>query len=375
MSYSRPLIAALSTVALMTGCQTSGSATAGSSSGASTARGESNEAETDPQPRAERPEPTLRREVPDGYDPVTTLRWLDASRLAVGYRDGRIAEVDVGEQSGHVRTASSSDGRVIAVYPDLKLALLADDPGTLVRTSDGKTVLQLDEVDDITSATFTPDGKGFFVAEPSGDLHIWKGADKLQNLPGSSVQQFLNRQLADFVAHFSSIRGPLYTTKQKQIALGDKTGGVLWWDPSTPNEVQFVARNPAPIQSITAPGRHVAAVSTDGSLRVADRETESFVRWSMEARAQYVSTAPGWTDRFAQVGGGKLGLRRVADGSFEWTLALPDGDRCGLEVAPGGQHIAVCIDGELQIYGTQPPTLVAAVGRRGNSLVWADVGE
>ena len=281
---------------------------------------------------------------------VTEFSWTLDGSVRLGFDNGTIAVVAEDGQHAGVQPVGEAKAPIIAVSPAGRLAMVASDPGKLVRVADGEVVLRMNDVGTIDSARFTRDGKVFFVAEPSGKLHIWRKSDKLHTLPDERVQKFMDRQLPDFTAHFPSIRGSFAVTEQKNVVVGDADGNLLWWDPNTPNQVQMLVRMDAPVASLTVLGQKVAVTSQKGSLRLVDRPSQSFEPWSMKASAKHVAAAPEWSDKFAELTDGQLGLRKVSDGSYQWKQAVPEGSPCGLAVSADGQRIAACVDSVVAIY-------------------------
>jgi hypothetical protein len=297
---------------------------------------------------------------------VTSMRFSDTGVLWVGFEDATVARLEGGKSSS--LQVHEEPQPVAAVSPKGRVALLRSQPGQLVRIDDQKTVLRMNDVKAIESATFSRDGKVFFVAETSGKLHIWRGGDQLYALPDETVQKFMDRQLPDFTAHFDSITGPMAVTKPRRVAVGNSKGEILWWDPRTPNKVEWIARLDSPVRSIGIVGDHIVATSEKGKLGVASRPEQMVVRWSREAEAQWVASAPTWDDRFVEIADGKLGVREVAEGDYKWRVALPAGDVCGLEIAADANQIAICFDDVIALVDLDTQKVLGTLYRSGDTL-------
>jgi len=293
---------------------------------------------------------------------LTYLDWNNQGQILAGYATGHIVVYDALKNTATSTPASPDALPIIAIDPTAQLAMTRSKPGQLLRSRDQKVVLRMNKVEAVESATFSADGYSFLVAEPTGALHVWNRGQELPSLPDESVPRFLERQTADFTAQFPSIRGPILTTPNNRLIFGSAEGEIFWWNTENFKEIEQIFAVKAPVRSLAVVPPFVAATSTAGDLKVGNQQTGSYLRWSKDARADYVTGTPNLPDRLLTLTGHTLSLITIDKGTALWTATLPQGEPCGLSLSPGGKVVAVCVNEVVSLVSLDGPKLAGSFG-------------
>lgn len=293
---------------------------------------------------------------------LTHLEWNNQGQVLAGYATGHIVVYDALKNTATSTPASPDALPIIAIDPTAQLAMTRSKPGQLLRSRDQKVVLRMNKVEAVESATFSADGYSFLVAEPTGALHVWNRGQELPSLPDESVPRFLERQTADFTAQFPSIRGPILTTPNNRLIFGSAEGEIFWWNTENFKEIEQIFAVKAPVRSLAVVPPFVAATSTAGDLKVGNQQTGSYLRWSKDARADYVTGTPNLPDRLLTLTGHTLALITIDKGTPLWTANLLAGTPCGLSLSPGGKVVAVCVNEVVSLVSLDGPMLAGSFG-------------
>lgn len=304
--------------------------------------------------------PSLADQIKDALV-VTYVGWSGANKLYVGFADSSVAIIEGREVSTIAVREEAWD--VLTVSPEADLVMLRSEPRMLVRTSDQKEVLRMNNLGPVAQAQFTHDGGIFFAAEPSGSLHIWREGRNLPLLPDETIQRFVDRQTPDYTAHLGAIDGPFILTRGRQVAWGDAQGRVGWWDPRDPEAIQFLGRFRSKLASLQAGDGYLVGTSVEGQLGVLTLEPAGFRRWSLQAKADHATVTFDWKERLAVVKGQELSVLNANDGTPLWTVEIPAGKFCGLKPSPKGEQLALCLENGIFIYDGADGKLVHALYR------------
>jgi hypothetical protein len=356
-------------VAIAAGCSTSNSAEVDSNQTEQT--GEEASADT----KAEKSGPSQLPDFApqDDTAPIKSLGWGEDGSLRLGFADGKWARVELASRETSLAPAISAEASVLALSPHAKLAFVASDPPVVVRLRDHQAVMRLTNVDALETAGFFTSGKGLFVVEPSGKLHVWgQSEQKLDEVSLKDLKRFMARQSPDFTANLSSLRGQVLVTDANNLIMGTDTGKVLRWKPDNPGEVDVIVKLPTAARSFGFDGRFVAATAADGSLRAISLFERTFLPWSKDATGELAAASAKRQDKFAVADQGTLGMRAFKDGAYDWQAELPTGDLCGLTFSPDADTLVVCVDSGVVLVEPETGKSVAAFRRSGDVIEWRE---
>lgn len=303
---------------------------------------------------------------------ISSLTWSDDGALMLGYADGNWASVDLDNQEGLVEPVLADEVAVEALSPKAKLALVIAEHPVVVRLRDQQAVLRLRDIEQPQAAGFFGDGRGLYVVESRGSLHVWDREEaELDGVSSSDLKQFMARQTPEFSAQLSPLSGPALLTPNNALFLSTEEGKVLRWDPAAPEAVDAVVQLPGPARSMGYGRSHLAVTTAEDELRVVDLHESTFAPWSMnEERGELVAASPKLRGAFASADEANLGLREFEDGSFRWKDELPEGDLCGLSVAPDAAKLVVCVDSALLVVDAESGEFITALRRRDDAIEW-----
>lgn len=280
--------------------------------------------------------------APEGSEAISMLYFAPNQNLYVGTRSGSLAEVDVGNQKATVSKVAGSSA-VVATSPDGGYAIIESSPPAVMGL-DGALVLQMSLVKNFESAVFGADGKTLYVGDRGGKLRIWGQAHSFTKQgKGERLENYLNRQAPDFLVEFPSIEGTLAASGTGLLFVAGSDGIVSSWNPAKPGEIHRLMKVKGTVKSMQATGQHVVTTSKSGYLKVGRVDPPSYLPWSKDVRADYVAISELTGDKFVMLDGEGVKMKGLDDGTNAWSLALPDGPRCGLDVSDDGREIAACV--------------------------------
>jgi|GEM_PF-4972160 len=314
--------------------------------------------------KAESPPPTpapAPAKLPS-FDPddVSSMSWNQNGELMVGWGDGHFAEVDTKAKRGKVRQAGEKDQPVLAIAPAGDAAVVRGKPGALVRIKDGQVLLEFQQLAQIEGVFFTPDGETLFVSAPD-QLHVWKDATTLPKLltKGVRLEDYVNRQNANFSAGFGEMRGPIVVDADAMLAFGRPSGQIVWWNMNNPTEAYQITRVSVPLVSIGLKGDVLLTTAKDGEFKAMSvKERQPLAYSSTLGRADRVATSQDVDEGFAMIDGNKLTLRKFDTGEVIWEHELPgDGEVCGLAMGARvykgkaqRKRVAACRGNKIWVY-------------------------
>lgn len=340
MTYRWMIVAVLALA--LSSCKTASSAETGGATDAATQSGVPSEATSAPSRTLEVP--------PRDGAPAVTLVDYEGSTLRVGREDGSFAE-HTGD-GFQITEPLREAGEILAWSSDGRLAIVDGEPPVIVRRSDGREVLRFVHVESVEIAGFFADGSGLFIGEPSGQLHVWnESVDTLESVAAKDLESFIARQSPSFSAGFNPLSGRATVTRNNEFLLGTSSGKLMWWNPTSPEQVQTLVKLDGPIADTAYAGGKIYATTGDGQFRAAKTSSRTFLEWSAEVKAKYVAAAPGAPMRIVVADDSAITMIAVDDGSEVWSRAIADGGTvCGLGLSADGQTGAICIDGSVVVF-------------------------
>lgn len=316
-------------------------------------------ADTSPTPA---PPPAPAKPPSFGPDDVSSMSWNQDGELMIGWGDGHFAEVDTKAKRGKVHQAGDKDQPVLAIAPAGDAAVVRGKPGSLVRVKDGQVLLEFQQLAQIEGVFFTPDGETLFVSAPD-QLHVWKDATTLPKLltKGVRLEDYVNRQNANFSAGFGEMRGPIVVDADAMLAFGRPSGQIVWWNMNNPTEAYQITRVSVPLVSIGLKGDVLLTTAKDGEFKAMSvKERQPLAYSTTLGRADRVATSRDVDEGFAMLDGNKLTLRKFDTGEVIWEQELPgDGEACGLAMGARvykgkaqRKRVAACRGNKVWVYRT-----------------------
>ena len=272
---------------------------------------------------------------------VSALRFV-GRKLAIGWTDGAIATIEPdGGEVFHGKVAKLHG--VSAISPDGHLAVLAASPPAVVNI-EGDLILQMNTVARLESAVFGNDGITMYVADNTGKVRIWGQPHSFEeDQHKEKMEDYLNRQAPDFHVEFAPIRGPIHMSTNNKLIVVDQDGNVRAWDPTRPSKSARLFKVGSGARSIASQGGYVFVTSLSGALKVGNDDGSGYLPWSKDAKALFVASSVGSTDRFFTMDPGVLQARNIEDGATVWSAELPQGAGCGLVASGDGDVLAACV--------------------------------
>lgn len=302
--------------------------------------------------------------APDGSESISMVYFAPNQKLYLGTRSGNLVEIDIeAEKAGVTKIATSSS--VIATSPDGQYAIIDASPPAVMGV-DGELVLQMGIVKNFESAVFRDDGKTLYVADKGGKLRIWGQAHSFTKQgKGERLENYLNRQAPDFLVELPSIEGTLAASGTGLLFVAGSDGIVSSWDPKKPGEIHRLMKVKGTVKSMQATAKNVVTTSKSGYLKVGRVDPPSYLPWSKDVKADYVAISEFTGDDFVMLDGEGVKMKNLDSGENTWTLALPEGPRCGLDVSDDGHKIAACV-GNMVYLISGSGTLLSNVYVKGN---------
>lgn len=307
--------------------------------------------------------------VPSGQ--VTSLSFGQKSSLHVGFRDSAVLLAEFKRKRGKLQEVYTKPLPVLSVSPNGKLAIVQTSQGKVVRTRDGQVMLELNDLERMESAQFTPDGLSLLITDNKGQLHVWKQAHELDSIieRDPRLQIYVARQSPNFSATFGQLAGPLYTNGD-QVLFARRTGQILLWDMNNPTAAITIMRQKVPISSMSLQGDYLLSTSS-GELRVNSIKSRQPIDWSKTSNADLIATTPKDPDHFIALEGKTLSSRNLKDGKPSWSVDLDyDGEPCGLSIDADAKYIAVCVADKITVHEYKAGKLYRRLSRDKDKLSW-----
>lgn len=272
---------------------------------------------------------------------VTAMKFVH-EKLAIGFSDGGVAIVDVGNgEVFHSKVAKVHS--VAAVSPGGDLALLDANPPVIVNMA-GDLILQMNTVPSFESAVFGNDNITLYVADKDGKVRIWGQPHSFEeDQHKEKLENYLNRQAPDFHVEFPPIRGPIHVTDTNKLIVVDAEGTVRIWDPTRPSGSKRIMKVGGGARSIASADGNIFVTSQTGALKVGKDDGSGYLPWSKDTRAAFVAAGPMTAGTFFTLDAGMLESRNTQTGEVAWSTKIPDGYPCGLDLDPNGNVVAACI--------------------------------
>ncbi len=277
-----------------------------------------------------------------GAERISMVYFAPNQNLYIGTQTGNLAEIDVANQKGSVSRVAQSSGVVLTSPNGEQTVVNASPP--VVTALDGSLVLQMSLVKNFASAVFSPDGKVLYVGDKGGKLRIWGQAHSFTKQgKDERLENYLNRQAPDFLVQFPSIEGEIASTGSGVLLIPQSDGTISAWDPKSPGDIQSLMKVKGTVKSMQATAQNVVTTSDSGYLKVGRVSPPSYLPWSKDVRADYVAIRNSTGSDFVMLDSEGVKMKNIDNGSQTWSLALPPGQRCGLDVSDNGQEIAACV--------------------------------
>ena len=306
---------------------------------------------------------------------VSAMSWGQRGQLRLGFEDGQWVDLDAKTRAATLHRASDEAGPLVALSPSAELAFIASTPPTVIRLRDNQVLFRLSKVKDLKVGGFFPSGAGFYAAEKSGALHVWKKSEKkLDKASTRDLKRVAMRQTADFSVGLPPASGQVVVTPDDSLVMGAADGDILRWKLATPDQVDGAGRLPGAGKSLGLSQSYLVATTRDGDLRVIDRARPVHLPWSKKARGEFVAASPKLAESFAvlEKSGGQwvVGLRDFESGEYRWRTRLDSAKICGFELSADARQLAICADSGILLLDTSTGALVNAFRRNGESLEW-----
>lgn len=311
---------------------------------------------------------------------ISAMSWGHDGRLRLGYADGKWVAIDPKRREANLHNVSDDQHAVVALSAKSELALIDSKPPVIIRLRDHQTVLRLNKIKELNVGGFFHSGKGFFVGEQSGELHIWKKSEAtLDRASTKDLKHVVARQASDLSVGLPPMSGKLLVTSQDSLIMGTADGNVLSWALSAPDTVDTMVRLPGPSRSFGFSQRYIVATTVDGALRVVDRSKSVFLPWSRDARGDVVAASTDLDARFAVVAkadpdkGDSLmmvGMRDFESGDYLWKKTFEPAEICGLELSQNSRQLALCVESGILLFEATNGQLIGAFRRNADSLEW-----
>src|SRR5690554_4375746 len=158
---------------------------------------------------------------------VSAMTWGRGGRLRRGFAGGQRVDLDAKARAGPPRRASDEAGPLVALSTSAELAFIASTPPTVIRLRDNQVLFRLSKVKDLKVGGFFPSGAGFYAAEKSGALHVWKKSEKkLDKASTRDLKRVAMRQTADFSVGLPPASGQVVVTPDDSLVMGAADGDI-----------------------------------------------------------------------------------------------------------------------------------------------------
>ncbi|AWV91273.1 hypothetical protein [Bradymonas sediminis] len=306
---------------------------------------------------------------------VSAMTWGRGGHLRLGFADGQWVDLDAKTREATLHRASEELGPLVALSPSAEFAFIASTPPTVIRLRDNQVLFRLSKVKDLKVGGFFTSGAGFYAAEKSGALHVWKKSEKkLDKASTRDLKRVAMRQTADFSVGLPPASGQVVVTPDDSLVMGVTDGDILRWNLATPDQVDGVGRLPGAGKSLGLSQSYLVATTRDGQLRVIERARPVQLPWSKESRGEFVAASPKLAESFAVLeksdGQWVVAMRDFKSGDYRWTTRLDSAKICGFEFSADARQLAICADSGILVLDTSTGALVNAFRRNGESLEW-----
>lgn len=310
----------------------------------------------------------------DRYDVSTLTFDTSGKTLRVGYRDGKIATIDLGKKRGTLRTADRDRNPIVAIAPNGKSAVIDASPVAVIETRRGKHLAEISKFERLEDAVYSSNGKLLLVSGPDR-LLIWKDADDLDSLAkkGIRLEQYLARQDGDQVVTIGQMHARMDLTDDEEnpsLLFGDQEGLLTLWNMGNRSEANFIAKLPLP-HTIRTIHQEIALVAsaTDSILHVFYHKDGKRLSWNKTLKVHAaLSTHPG----ILLLHDDGLALHDPEDGHVLWRQEPgEEGERysseslCGLVKwsSKTSHRVALCHEETIHVYDTESGDLLASFAR------------
>lgn len=316
--------------------------------------------------------------APGKYDVSAITFDTSGKTLRVGYRDGKIATIDLGKKRGTLRTADRDKNPIVAVAPNGRSAVIDASPVAIIETKRGKHLAEISKFKHLEDAVYSRDGELLLISGPD-KLLIWKDADDLDSLAkkGIRLEEYLARQDGDQLVTIGEMHARMDLSDDAEhpsLLFGDREGLLTLWNMGNRSEANFIAKLPLP-HTIRTIHREIALVASasDSLLHVFYHKDGKRLSWNKTLHVHAaLSTSPG----ILLVHDDAIALHDPEDGHVLWRQQADEDTTfsseslCGLVKwsSEKTHRLALCHEQTIHIYDTESGELLASFQRQKSKI-------